>query len=390
MTHERLLVVEGNRGPATSGGGDGEHPAAPLGLEWPPLPQTTASMPRSGGSHPVTSLPQALARLRGDDSEEARRIREAETLVKRGNQIEIRKLCTTDAGWGVSRRVNGKVKPQAELKKELRNKLLAAARRHLATVGLHHIGEKERGKEGTPERKAQESLPEALAQASLPATLEEALDRLRGDDAEQAVRIRGAAAVVEEGNKSQIEALCTRGAGWNVQLRASSQKKATAVLKTELQSQILVAARRHLSSVQAAPSSSSAASAPMAAAPATVVQPEGGSASARMARAKRLLDTRPDAEDAKRIRTWLEELDPEPPRKKLRDLAAAMTVPQKRGETEKSFYARICDTAIKAAHDDQTWVRRSDDPSRNPLPPPPSRTRLNCLETRSRSFWNPL
>ncbi len=36
MTHERLLVVEGNRGPATSGGGDGEHPAAPLGLEWPP------------------------------------------------------------------------------------------------------------------------------------------------------------------------------------------------------------------------------------------------------------------------------------------------------------------------------------------------------------------
>jgi hypothetical protein len=307
-------------------------------------------MPRSGGSHPVTSLVQALARLRGDDAEEARRIREAETLVKTGNRSEIRKLCTTDAGWGVSLRVNGKVKPQAELKKELRNKLLAAARRHLATVGLHHIGEKERGKEGTPERKAQESLPEALAQASPPATLEEALDRLRGDDAEQAVRIRGAAAVVEEGNKRQIEALCTRGAGWNVQLRASSQRKATAVLKTELRSQILAAARRYLSSVQAAPSSSS----------------------------------------AETIRTWLEELDPQPPRKKLRDLAAAMTVPQKRGETEKSFYARICDTAIKAAHDDQTWVRRSDDPSRNPLPPPPSRTRLNCLETRSRSFWNPL
>ena len=156
--------------------------------------------------------------------------------------------------------------------------------------------------------------------------------------------------MVEEGNKSQIEALCTRGAGWNVQLRASSQKKATAVLKTELRSQILAAARRYLSSVQAAPSSSS----------------------------------------AETIRTWLEDLDPQPPRKKLRDLAAAMTVPQKRGETEKSFYARICDTAIKAAHDDQTWVRRSDDPSRNPLPPPPSRTRLNCLETRSRSFWNPL
>ncbi len=111
----------------------GEHPAAPLGLEWPPLPQTTASMPRSGGSHPVTSLPQALARLRGDDSEEARRIREAETLVKRGNQIEIRKLCTTDAGWGVSRRVSGK--------KELTtiaNHVLTLSRLLQACMHLHH------------------------------------------------------------------------------------------------------------------------------------------------------------------------------------------------------------------------------------------------------------
>ncbi len=59
----------------------GEHPVAPLGLECPPLPQTTASMPRSGGSHPVTSLLQVQARLRGDDAEEARRIREAAIVV---------------------------------------------------------------------------------------------------------------------------------------------------------------------------------------------------------------------------------------------------------------------------------------------------------------------
>ncbi|MDP7119689.1 MAG: hypothetical protein QF395_05135 [Arenicellales bacterium] len=146
----------------------GEHPAAPLGLEWPPLPQTTASMPRSGGSHPVTSLVQVQARLRGDDAEEARRIREAAIVVDRGNQSEIHKLCTLDAGWGVSRRVSGKDRPDAELKKELRNKVLAAANRHLAvpqlasassssgkqaSVGLHHIGDKERGEEGTPERK---------------------------------------------------------------------------------------------------------------------------------------------------------------------------------------------------------------------------------------------
>ena len=278
----------------------GEHPAAPLGLEWPPLPQTTASMPRSGGSHPVTSLPQALARLRGDDSEEARRIREAETLVKTGNKSEIRALCTPDAGWGVSLRVSGQEKPQAELKKELRDQFLAAARRHLAvpqlasassssgkqaSVGLHHIGDKERGEEGTPERKeasdgihliggkgstgssvpapsawtgssvpapsawtgssvpaprhgqaqdslpeahgqahgslpqahgqAQESLPEALAQASPPATLEEALDRLRGDDAEEAVRIRQAAVVARDGKQTQLRTLCARGGGWD-------------------------------------------------------------------------------------------------------------------------------------------------------------------------------
>ena len=98
-------------------------------------------MPRSGGSHPVTSLPQALARLRGDDSEEARRIREAETLVKRGNQIEIRKLCTTDAGWGVSRRVSGKNRPDAELKKELKtiaNHVLTLSRLLQACMHLHH------------------------------------------------------------------------------------------------------------------------------------------------------------------------------------------------------------------------------------------------------------
>ncbi len=135
------LVMLGKRAaqPAelSSSGGQhsagGERPVAPLGLEWPPLPQTTASMPRSGGSHPVTSLPQALARLRGDDSEEARRIREAETLVKRGNQIEIRKLCTTDAGWGVSRWVSGK--------KELTtiaNHVLTLSRLLQACMHLHH------------------------------------------------------------------------------------------------------------------------------------------------------------------------------------------------------------------------------------------------------------
>ena len=181
---------------------------------------------------PPATLEEALDRLRGDDAEEAVRIREAAAVARDGKQTQLRTLCARGAGWNVQLRASNKERPVPVLRAELQSQILVAARRYLSSV-----------------QAASSSSSAALAQASPPATLEEALDRLRGDDTEEAVRIRGAAAVVEEGNKSQIEALCTRGGGWNVKLRASSQKKATAVLKTELQSQILVAARRHLSSV---------------------------------------------------------------------------------------------------------------------------------------------
>ena len=83
-------------------------------------------------------------------------------------------------------------------------------KRRVGSGGEHPVERKEAsdGRVSLPQGSSVPAPKQGQAQdSSPPATLEEALDSLRGDDAEQAVRIRGAAAVVEEGNKSQIEAL---------------------------------------------------------------------------------------------------------------------------------------------------------------------------------------
>ena len=121
------VLAPGSSVPAPSAWTGSSVPAPRRGQAQDSLPeahgQAHDSLPQAQGqaqeSLPggLRSLQQALARLRLTNPEEARRIREAETLVKTGNQSEIRALCTPDAGWGVSLRVSGQEKPQAELQK---------------------------------------------------------------------------------------------------------------------------------------------------------------------------------------------------------------------------------------------------------------------------------
>ena len=167
------------------------------------------------------------------------------------------------------------------------------------------------------------SYPGHSGHARSDSTLAHALFRLRTDDSNDARRIREAAAVVRRGTRDQIRKLCVRKAGWDVGLLHGRKCRPLYVLKTELRRQIIAAARRHLCSVQAAPSTSSSAPAPMAAAADSAVQPEARSApqpasassslaSAGISNAKRLLAMKPTTARTKRLRKWVGELASQP------------------------------------------------------------------------------
>ena len=138
--------------------------------------------------------------------------------------------------------------------------------------------------------------------------------------------------MLQTGSQTDVRVLCARRAGWDVLLREGGKKKSLVKLRAELRQSLLSATRRHLD------------------AGATVMEiaasPRGKPGVARSD------DPHPAVILHERLGKWRDDLATQPPRKKLRELAASMGVSRERGDTDEVLYKRLRATITKAAADE--------------------------------------
>ena len=140
------------------------------------------------------------------------------------------------------------------------------------------------------------------------------------------------------GDQHDVLRLCTRSAGWDVPRREGGKDRPLPVVLAELTQSLLSATRRHLEARGSDDSHLAAAS--------------RADAGTQPTSAKRSLRSAPTTEDAKRLRPLRDELATQPPRKKLKELAADMDVPEMRGDAAGILYKRVRGTIIKVAADE--------------------------------------
>ena len=138
------------------------------------------------------------------------------------------------------------------------------------------------------------------------ATLRQAMKILQKGNTSEGTRIREAIAVLQTGDQHGVLRLCTRSAGWDVPRREGGKDRPLAKVRAELRQCLISATRRHVEA--------------------------RGSDDSHLAAASRA-----DAE-----------LATQPPRKKLKELAADMDVPEMRGDVAGILYKRVRGRASRA------------------------------------------